>query len=457
MADPETPRDRDRVIVAGAGVAGLEALLALHELAGNALDVTLLAPDDEFRYRQLSVATPFENTEPPAFPVAEMAADLGAVHVRDRLVGVDPEAKLAHTAEHGDLAYEHLLLTTGVRNADPVPGGTVFGGFGDAARFRELLETIEAGEATRVAFAVPGDPSWPLPLYELAMLTAAHAAAHGAELATIVVSPESSPLELFGPRASAAVRSLLEEAGVTFEGGRTPKRFSDGHLHVGRHRSIDADVVVTLPAAIPPTLPGVPRDARTGFIPVNAFGRVMGLEDVYAAGDATWNAVKQGGVAAQQADSAATAIAESAGLAVPAQPCRPVLRGALLTPWGPRYLRCDPDGESVAASSILWWPPTKVGGRLLGPYLARRSGRPDTGDELRDVAPPPTDDPGRLDSGHEDAVALALASAGADAQDGEYRRALHWLTVAEDLELRLPPEFEAKRSAWRSLAEQHGS
>ena len=49
----EPPLD---VIIAGGGVAGLEALLALHELAGPRVNVELLAPEHDFVYRPLAVA-----------------------------------------------------------------------------------------------------------------------------------------------------------------------------------------------------------------------------------------------------------------------------------------------------------------------------------------------------------------------------------------------------------------
>lgn len=48
-----------KVLIAGAGPAGLEAALAVRELAGDRVTITLLAPEDELAYRPLSVADPF--------------------------------------------------------------------------------------------------------------------------------------------------------------------------------------------------------------------------------------------------------------------------------------------------------------------------------------------------------------------------------------------------------------
>jgi sulfide:quinone oxidoreductase len=37
-----------RVLIAGGGAAGLETMMALRALAGERVDLTLVAPDDEF-------------------------------------------------------------------------------------------------------------------------------------------------------------------------------------------------------------------------------------------------------------------------------------------------------------------------------------------------------------------------------------------------------------------------
>jgi sulfide:quinone oxidoreductase len=133
--------------------------------------------------------------------------------------------------------------------------------------------------------------------------------------------------------------------------------------------------VIATPRLEGPRLEGVPEDAD-GFIPTDSFGRVGGLESagVFAAGDATSFPVKQGGLAAQQADAAAEMIAADAGAPVDPTPFHPVLRGLLLTGAEPSYLRAEITGghgeTSVADSEPLWWPPSKIAGRYLAPHLA---------------------------------------------------------------------------------------
>lgn len=126
-----------------------------------------------------------------------------------------------------------------------------------------------------------------------------------------------------------------------------------------------------------PRLRGIPC-AEDGLIDTDAHGRVAGLDGVFAAGDMTAFPIKQGGLAAQQADAVAETIAASVGADVDPQPFRPVLRGLLLTGGPPRYLRTDISGgagdDSTISGEVLWWPPDKICGRYLAPYLSSQVG-----------------------------------------------------------------------------------
>jgi sulfide:quinone oxidoreductase len=100
---------------------------------------------------------------------------------------------------------------------------------------------------------------------------------------------------------------------------------------------------------------------------------VVGVEDVYAAGDGTNFPIKQGGLGTQQADAAAEHIAAHLGARIEPEPFHPVLRGKLITGAESLSLRHDltgGHGEGVASPDYLWWPPHKVSGRYLAPWLA---------------------------------------------------------------------------------------
>ena len=258
---------------------------------------------------------------------------------------------------------------------EAVAGSLTFRGPEDGEALSALLEHALGGELRRIVFAVPPANTWPLPLYELALLMAGQLMDNGTRgVKVLLVTPEERPLGVFGLEASEALRELLEIRGVELHTGSAPIAWRDGFLEIAGREPIEADAVVALPQLVGPALAGLPHDGN-GFVATDAHGRVPGTTDVYAAGDSTQFPLKQGGIAAQQADAVAAAIAaELTGEAEPAA-IRPVVRGLLLTGFVPRYLRSDTGTDrSLVDTEPLWWPPAKIVGRYLAPFLAERLG-----------------------------------------------------------------------------------
>ncbi len=341
-----------RVLIAGGGVAALEATLALRALAEDRVTVEVLAPEPHFSYRPLSVAEPFGVGEVRQFDLAELVAAAGATFLPGALVGVDAGRHVAWTSSGSSIRYDVVLVACG---ALPIPA--VIGA---------------------LTFRVPWGAVWSLPIYELALMTAADLAARGLqEVELMLVTPEEEPLQLFGRAGTDAARALLEERGIALHTSSCAVELDDDELLLVPEGTIAADRVVALPRLHGPRIDGLPQTAE-GFLPVDAHGRVQGLSDVFAAGDITAFPVKQGGIAAQQADAAAELIAADAGADLTPQPFRPVLRGLLLTGERPRYLRhaiTGGAGETSAASiEPLWWPPAKIVGHYLAPFLCAFAG-----------------------------------------------------------------------------------
>jgi sulfide:quinone oxidoreductase len=360
-----------KVLIAGAGVAGLEAALALRELAGDLVEVELVSPETDFVYRPLAVAEPFRVGEARRFPVHLLTEAAGAELTRASVRSVDAERRLIVTSDGGALHYDALLLSLGARPVPGISGALTFRGPADEEAFSALLHEARAGNVARLVFALPPGTSWPLPLYELALLTAVHLADAGATVELKLVTPEERPLQLFGKEASEAVAELLELHGISLYADTTPVGFDGSSLRVLPDHRVEADRVVALPRLEGPGIEGAPSDTN-GFVPTDSHGLVRGLENVYAAGDLTDFPVKQGGIAAQQADAAAESIAAAAGAEIEPRPFTPVLRGLLLTGLTPRYLRSEPGSSvrSAADTEPLWWPPAKIVGRHLAPFLA---------------------------------------------------------------------------------------
>ena len=361
------------MLVAGGGVAGLETLLGLRALAGELVDLELLAPEPEFWYRPLAVAEPFGLGRAEHFDLAAIADGVGALFTLDQLTSVDAAAHVARTARGAEIVYDALVVACGARPRPALPGALSFRGPADSDAFSELLAETVQGNVSSIAFALPSPGVWPLPLYELALLTAAYLAERGKQAKLALVTPEAIPLALFGAAASDAVQALLTEHRIKLHTGSYPVRYDDGRLVLVPDATVRADRVVALPLLEGSRILGLPQDAD-GFVATDRQGRVPGLDDVYAAGDITQFPIKQGGLAAQQADSVAETLANEAGATITPRAFHPVLRGLLLTGAAPQYLRNELRGgvgeTSAIATDILWWPPGKIVGRYLAPYLA---------------------------------------------------------------------------------------
>jgi sulfide:quinone oxidoreductase len=362
--------DQLRVLVAGGGVVGLETLLALGDLAGERVTCTLLTPEAEFVYRPMAVAEPFARGHAERHRIDEIARDLGAELVAGRLTAVDAGARRAVT-DRGEVEYDALVVGIGADAEPALPRVLTWTPENDAEVYGGLLRDLEEGYSKRVAFVVPVGVAWPLPAYELALMTAWQARSMGHDDVRITIyTPEEAPLSIFGAAASQSLRTDLDDAGVDIETGVVVTAADNGFTIEPGGRRLDAQRVVALPRAVGPGLHGVPNDER-GFVLCDDHGQVAGTDRVWAAGDAIAFPIKQGGLAAQQADAAAEAIAALAGADVDPQPFRPVLRGVLLTGRGQAWMRGPlGDDEGAAARRALFWPPTKIAGRYLAPYLA---------------------------------------------------------------------------------------
>jgi sulfide:quinone oxidoreductase len=368
------PRDH-RVVIAGGGVAALEALAALGALAGHRLDVTLLSPTARFALRADAVTVAFGQGDVEHYDIAAIAADHGAAFIHDALQVTSRDARTVLTRRGLELAYDSLLVAVGA-HARPHPGlrdALSFGGPDAVTPMRQLLGDVEAGDVTAIAFVVPPDVTWTLPLYELAMLTAERSQ----DVSITLLTPEPAPVSAMGRNANAAVFRSLAEHGIALRTHAAVQRLEDGRLLDLRGRELArADRTVALPLLEGPRILGLPHD-RDGFIPVDELGAIPGVPMAYGAGDATTAPAKQGGLAAQQADVIARLIAQSAGADLSVTPLRPTLRAHAAVGSGDTWFsapvsRTAPPDAGTATDSPLWWPPRKVHMPHLGAYLEGR-------------------------------------------------------------------------------------
>lgn len=355
-------------------MAAIEGLLRLRRLAGDDVKITLLAPNEEFAFRALSVKEPFALGAAERHPIRHIVRDSGAEWVQDTLSWIDPDGQIVHTGAGAELPYDALLIAVGARLSPAFEHATTFRDAEADALLSGLVEDIEGGYTKSVAFVAPPGPIYQLPLYELALMTAERARGMGmADVEVTVVTPDEAPLGIFGPNVRDAVGRLLDEAGIAVYSSTAAEVTGPRSLRLGSEE-LEADRIVALPTISGPAIRGLPGAGSDGFIPIDAHCTVPGTGGrVFAAGDATDFPIKHGGLGSEQADTAAAAIAFLAGVEVAAEPFQPLIRGMLLTGGAPLYMSARLIGtgsfESEVSDRPLWPSGAKVAAAELSDYL----------------------------------------------------------------------------------------
>jgi sulfide:quinone oxidoreductase len=382
---PSAGGDGDfKVVIVGGGVAALEAAFCLNDLAGDLVSTTIIAPDVDFVYLPTAVQEPFGRPLARSYPLAPIVKDAGAELCSDTFAWLDSEFFVVHTKGGEQLQYDALLLA---------PGASVYANLRytitlDPHRLDDqlhgVLQDIEGGHVHKLGFVIPDGPVWPLPIYELALMTALRAQETSADVEITIVTPEPAPLAAFGPTVAEHLGQLLSSSGITIVASTHSTVHGPGliAMHPDESLQVDpmqpgeeihADRVIGLPQLFGPHLPGVPTSSGRGFISTNKHGRVHGVNRTWAAGDATDFPIKFGGIAAQQADVAAQSIAALAGAEIEPHTFQPELHAVLLTGGPPLILSARPSGSTATHSQVTEvqgvTPPAKIDAKYLAPYL----------------------------------------------------------------------------------------
>ena len=372
-----------RVVICGGGIAAVEGLLRLRRLLGDSVEIELIAPNDELVYRPLAVRQPFAFGAPTRYPLRRITADCAANWTKDTLAWVEPDKQVVHTGDGRQMEYDALLVAVGAKQVEAYEHA---GTFRDAEAddvYHGVVQDVEGGYTRGIAFILPVGPTWPLPLYELALMTAERATSmnmDGLELS--LVTPETRPLAIFGPAASDAVTELLDRAGITVYTSALAQVPATGQLLIEPQGiELHPDRTIAMPRVAGPAVRGLAGGGAQGFVPIDKHCCVPGTGGhVFAAGDAAAYPIKHGGLGSQMADTAVDAIAALAGAGVVPQPFHPVIRGKLLTGGDPLYISASVVGAEGFESEVFDTPPwpadEKVVAEELGPYLAQLDGAP---------------------------------------------------------------------------------
>jgi sulfide:quinone oxidoreductase len=365
-----------RAVICGGGIAAVEGLLRLRRLAGDSLEVELIAPDAELVYRPMAVREPFAFGPPRRYPLRRIARDTGAEWTQDTLEWVDRDAQVVHTGTGRRVEYDALLVAVGTRQVAPYEHVATFRDAEADAVYHGIVQDIEEGYSRSLAFIQPPGPVWPLPLYELALMTAERAYSMDIrELELALVTPEPRPLAVFGNAVSELVAERLEQAGIRVYCNSLAKVPGTGRLVVEPQGvELHPQRMVAMPRVAGPSIRGLPGAGAQAFVPIDRHCAVPGTSGrVFAAGDAADYPVKHGGLGAQMADAAAAAIAAMAGAPMSTPGFSPVIRGMLLTGREPIFISARPAGAESFQSRVFAKPPwpadQKVVAEELGPYL----------------------------------------------------------------------------------------
>jgi len=263
-------------LIAGGDAGALETATAR---IGAGVRIDLLAPE---RHIVDSVSEPFGLGRTVRRELTEIARANGFHLIRDAVERISPESHQLLTQGGATLDYDELVLSLAARPRLTVPGALCFRGPQDAPALRNALLELQPG--ARVGYVIDDRSTWPLPAYELALMTESWSRAEERGLVVVLVTSEIGPLDVFGARASKHVRRALTQRGIELHTERVADRFAADGLHVEWDAPIPLDAAIALPALTGPAVSGIPRDAL-GFAPVDEHGRVRGVSDVYAVGD----------------------------------------------------------------------------------------------------------------------------------------------------------------------------
>jgi sulfide:quinone oxidoreductase len=364
------------VVICGGGVAAIERLLRLRRLAGDRVHIKLLAPNANLVYRPLALAEPFGFGHAHRYDLGQIASDAGAEWVHDRLFRLDVTDRLVYTDIGETIPYDALLIAVGAKQSPAADHVTTLSETSAQAAFNDVVAGLEDGRCRRLAFILPDGPAWPLPLYEFALLTANCARDRGIDDAVLsLVTCEPEPMEAFGPPAGAVIRQRLRAAGIEVY-TKALAYVPDPHLLLVQPHGVELEVdrIFSLPLMTGPGIGDSVGGGARGFIPIDRHCSVPGTDGrVFAAGDVTAFPIKHGGLGAQQADTAAAAIARLAGADTEDVVFEPVLHGKLLTGKAPIYLTGRITSgytlEAEVYDSPPWPAEDKIVAEELGPYL----------------------------------------------------------------------------------------
>ena len=297
-----------RVVILGAGFAGLELATLLSERVPTDVAVTLIDQSDSFVFGFAKFDVMFGRASADSVRSHYRQIHKPSVDYRQEVVTrIDPVARRV-TTDAGDYTADILVIALGA-DLDPsatpglVENGYEFYSVAGAARLAEVLPTVTSGH---VVIGVAGTPyKCPPAPSEAAFLLHDFLTHRGVRDAVdiTVISPLGTPVPV-SAEMSQAILDGFAERGITYVGGEGIGSVQPGQVTLHSGRTYPCDLLLGVPRH---TAPSAVTDAgltEDGWIPVNSTNLSTRFPNVYALGDVASAPVPRAGVFAENAAKA---------------------------------------------------------------------------------------------------------------------------------------------------------
>lgn len=304
------------ILILGGGFGGLIMAEQLAASLDSEHQITLIAPNRRFTFYPALVHLAFGECAPEdiTFDLSAKLKDLGIRYVQGEMIRIHPERRHVEVAGKdfsGDIAYDYIVIALGRRLAtERVPGFFEHAqhllGVNAALKFGELVRNFRAG--TIIVGLCP-EARLPVPVCETAFALARkfETEMRDGKIQIKVIFPESLKAAFGGANLHKELEAAFKRHRINVLYDVPIREISFNEVLSTKKHKIECDLLML----VPPfrgnaTLGNMGITDEAGYIRVDGFMRVHGLEKTYAVGDiVAFSGPKFAHMAVRQAEVAA--------------------------------------------------------------------------------------------------------------------------------------------------------